>query len=194
MKRINLLLLIFSLFLPAGVVMQADNANSQIWVSPDGNDKNSGSIDAPKQSLHAALREAREYRRLNKVQGNALEIIMEDGVYPLHESLLIRPEDSGSEDCPTIIRAAENARPVLSGGIRIENWQVLKKAPKGLRVPASKVWYADVPKVSGRDIDFRQVYINGNKALKACDVDNHHITNLLPAHKDNNSPETSSTI
>ena len=172
MKRINVLLLIFSLFLPAGLVMQADNANSQIWVSPDGNDKNSGSIDAPKQSLHAALREAREYRRLNKVQGNALEIIMEDGVYPLHESLLIRPEDSGSEDCPTIIRAAENARPVLSGGIRIENWQVLKKAPKGLRVPASKVWYADVPKVSGRDIDFRQVYINGNKALKACDVEN----------------------
>ncbi len=172
MKRSKLLIiLVLALFLPtqADIVAQS----TDIWVSPSGDDKNMGSREAPKKTLHSALRQAREYRRLQKDLGSQLNIIMEDGVYFLPESILIRPEDSGSKDCPTTIRAASReSRPVLSGGIKVEGWKVLDKTPKGLRVEASQVWTAEVPKVSGRDIDFRQLYINGNKALKACDMEN----------------------
>ncbi len=167
-SRLALYLLILGLL---GALSVQAQVTTQIWVNVQGDDLAEGSAANPKQSLHAALRQAREYRRLQKVQGSAIEIILTDGVYPLSETLLIRPEDSGTASCPTIIRADKGARPVLSGGIRIEGWQQLERAPQGLQVEASRVWAAPVPKIAGHSLDFRQVYVNGNKALKACDVE-----------------------
>lgn len=179
-RNCKLLLLALALVWPATADLKAQDNSCEIWVSPDGNDKNDGSQASPKQTLHAAMRQAREYRRLQKDLGDGIHIMMKGGLYPMQETLLIRPEDSGSEDCPTIVRAADKQdRPVLSGGIQVNNWKPLDKAPKGLRVKASQVWTAEVPKVSGRHIDFRQVYVNGNKALKACDVEDPDALNKI---------------
>lgn len=155
---------------------------AEIWVSPHGNDQNAGTEDAPKASLQSALRQAREWRRLNDERlKDGLFITLQDGLYPMSESLLIRPEDSGTENCPTLIRAARNARPILSGGIRIEGWKPLNKKTKGIRVPAGKVWYARVPKVSGQVLDFRQVYVNGKKAQVAVDIEDTEQMNRILA-------------
>ena len=71
---------------------------ADLFVSPKGNDRNPGTKDSPKATLTAALRQARELRRLNdeSVKGG-ITIHMEAGDYHLYEPVFIRPEDSGTE-------------------------------------------------------------------------------------------------
>ncbi|GAE84609.1 right-handed parallel beta-helix repeat-containing protein [Bacteroides reticulotermitis] len=132
----------------------------EIWVSTQGSDLNNGTRQAPKATLTSALRQAREWRRVGdeRVQGG-ITICLEGGTYALHESVFIRPEDSGTEASPTIIRSAEKNQAVLSGGVRIGGWK-----------KQGKLWVADVPGFNGRPLDFRQLWVNGVKADRARDV------------------------
>lgn len=131
-----------------------------IYVSPQGNDRNPGTQSQPKASLDGAIREAREYRRLVKVgKDEPVRILMSGGTYNLYESVFIRPEDSGTESSPTIIEAAEDDNVVLSGGIRIESWK-----------KQGKYWVADVPTFNGNRLIFRQLWINGKKSVRARNV------------------------
>jgi len=131
-----------------------------IYVSPSGNDKNDGSDSAPKASLSAALRQARELRRQNAAGvENGIQIVMKGGTYAQYEPVFIRPEDSGTAQSPTIICGAANENVVLSGGVKIVNWK-----------KSGKYWVADVPDFNGRPFDFRQLWVNGRKAVRARDV------------------------
>ena len=117
-------------------------------------------ISPEKGNLHEAVREARDLRRLGKVEKNEpVRIIMEDGIYPIYEQVVFRPEDSGTLDSPTIIEAAPGASPVLSGGIRIEQWK-----------REGKFWTAQIPYFNGNPFTFRQLWINGKKAVRARNV------------------------
>src|ERR1700744_3629713 len=87
---------------------------AEIWVAPNGNDANSGTKDRPKLTIAAALRQARELRRLNDASiAGGIHIILEDGEYRPDEPLFIRPEDSGTATSPTVIENAAGARPVI---------------------------------------------------------------------------------
>lgn len=132
----------------------------EIWVSTQGSDLNDGTRQAQKATLTSALRQAREWRRVGdkRVQGG-ITICLEGGTYALHESVFIRPEDSGTEASPTIIRSAEKNQAVLSGGVRIGGWK-----------KQGKLWVADVPGFNGRPLDFRQLWVNGVKTDRARDV------------------------
>jgi len=133
---------------------------TEIWVSPTGNDHAAGTKEAPKATLAAGLRQAREYRRL-KTQGieNGIQIILKSGVYSFYEPLFIRPEDSGTAQLPTIIRGEEGGKVALSGGVQITNWK-----------KSGKLWVADTPAFNGRPFDFRQLWVNGKKAVRARNV------------------------
>ena len=87
-----------------------------IYVSPNGNDRGDGTQTTPLKTIHQALRQAREWRRLgdNRVT-NGINIILLAGSYKMDEPLFIRPEDSGTEDAPTIIRSKEGEKAVLCG-------------------------------------------------------------------------------
>lgn len=131
-----------------------------IYVSPTGKDKNDGSASAPKATLSAALRQARELRRLN-IAGieNGIQIILRAGTYAQYEPLFVRPEDSGTAQSPTIICGAEGEKVVVSGGMQIKKWK-----------KSGKLLVADVPDFNGRPLDFRQLWVNGKKAVRARDV------------------------
>lgn len=59
----------------------------------------------PGESLHEALRKAREWRRTNDPQcQGGITITLKAGRYYMNEPLFIRPEDSGTEDSPLVIR------------------------------------------------------------------------------------------
>lgn len=132
----------------------------EIYVSLQGNDRNPGTQSKPKASLHGAIREAREYRRLLKVgKDEPVRIRMAGGTYNLYEPIFIRPEDSGTESSPTIIEAVEGDNVALSGGIRIEGWK-----------KQGKYWVADAPSFNGNRLIFRQLWINGKKAVRARNV------------------------
>ena len=55
---------------------------ADLFVSPEGNDRNPGTKDSPKATLTAALRQARELRRLNDFHPtiqNGISIRSDDG-------------------------------------------------------------------------------------------------------------------
>lgn len=142
---------------------------SDIFVSAaNGNDKASGSKEAPLKTLGQALRQAREWRRLGSSNAEGgINIIMSGGVYRLYKPLFIRPEDSGTANSPTIIRSADGERAVISGGIEVKGW---RKGCDDPRLPAevrSKVWVADAPMDGNRIVETRQLWTDGHKAMRA---------------------------
>jgi hypothetical protein len=155
--------------------------SSQIWVSPNGADTNLGTKDQPKASLHAALRQAREMRRLHDpaVKGG-IRIIVQGGTYQLQESIFIRPEDAGTTESPLYIEAATGEQPVISGGVNINGWKKLSAVVPGLPAAAKgKVWVTDAPVIGDAILDFRQLYVNGNKAMRARDRDADSMNRIL---------------
>ncbi|MFT3935706.1 MAG: L-rhamnose mutarotase [Chitinophagaceae bacterium] len=141
---------------------------ADIYVSLNGADSNSGTKDHPLASIAAALRKARELRRLNDESiANGIHIIIAEGVYHFYESLMIRPEDAGTAASPTIIEAASGDNPVFSGGIEINNWKRSVQKINGLpAVAQGKVWVADL-NVYPELTDFRQLWVNDVKAVRA---------------------------
>lgn len=140
---------------------------TDIYVSINGSDINSGTKEKPLATLHSAIRKARELRRLNdeSIKGG-IRIIIGKGFYQLHEPIVFRPEDSGTKDSPTEIIADEKV--VLSGGVKIKGWKKLNGAVNGLPKEAlGKVWVTTLPNFDGSDLQFRQLWVNGNKAIRA---------------------------
>ena len=141
----------------------------EIWISPKGSDFNDGTRQSPKATLTSALRQAREWRRTedNRIQGG-ITIYMEGGTYAFYEPVFIRPEDSGTKESPTIIHSVDDEKVILSGGTSINGWK-----------KQGKVWVADVPVFNGRPLDFRQLWVNGKKAVRARDVEDFEKMNRI---------------
>lgn len=145
------------------------SAAAELWVSPQGLDTHAGTREQPLASPALALRKARELRRLQDPSiTNGVRIILQGGVYPLTSPLLIRPEDSGTEASPTLLQAAPGESPVLSGGVEVGNWKKLAGAAPGLPATArGNVWVAETPRFNGRPLEFRQLWVNNQKAVRA---------------------------
>jgi hypothetical protein len=152
-----------------------------IYLSTSGNDKNPGTKEQPLATLNAALRKARELRRLKDPSiENGIHIIISGGVYNLDEPVFIRPEDAGTKDSPTYIEAAANEQPVLSGGVTISNWKKPAQKVNGLSAIAQRnIWIADVPQWAGRPAEFRQLWINDRKAIRARDCNGDTMNRIL---------------
>ena len=103
----------------------------------------------PDSLLTDAVRKARELRRLGKA--TEVTIHLHAGTYYLYEPLRLRPEDSG------LTLVGENA--VISGGMQITGWK-----------RQGKLLVADVPDFNGCPIDFRQLWVNSKKAVRARSV------------------------
>lgn len=100
--------------------------------------------------LQTALRQAREYRRRH--DGGTAEIRLSAGIYRLYEALRFHPEDSH-------LQLTGEEGTVIAGSIQIKGWR-----------KEGKLWVADVPDFNGRPIDFRQLWVNGKKAIRARSV------------------------
>ena len=112
----------------------------------------------PGESLIHAFRQARELRRLDDPSAKkGVTIHLAPGNYYLYEALFVRPEDSGTPESPTIITS--DGRAVLHGGVSVTGWK-----------KQGRLMVADVPIFNGRPLDFRQLYVNGKKAVRARDV------------------------
>jgi hypothetical protein len=131
--------LLLSLSLPA----------AEIYVAPDGNDSDSGSRDAPLQSLAAARDAARPLAGREPVT-----VLVADGVYYLPETLVFTPADSGTEDHPVIYVAENEGGAVISGGTQLS----LTWAP-----------YRDgiFQAVTPADLNIDQLFVDGNRQRMA---------------------------
>jgi hypothetical protein len=162
------------------------SASVDIWVATTGSDLNEGTAEKPFATLHQALRKARELRRTNdaSVEGG-ITIIMKGGNYLLEEPIYIRPEDSGTASSPTNIISAEGEKPLISGGVKVSGW---KKTSAKDRFPAAavgQIWEAPIPKVGGRPIEFRQLWINDSKAVRASNLNDGALDRIITVDKVN---------
>ena len=140
----------------------------EIYVSLQGNDKNPGTKEAPFNTLNRAIKQAREWRRLNRPEvSGGIYIRLEEGVYAQRNSLFLRPEDSGTPDSPTVICAVDGAHPVISGGVAVTGWK------RGCNHPAipeklkQKIWSVEAPLIGNRRVETRQMWVNGHKVQRA---------------------------
>lgn len=159
----------------------------EIWVSPSGNRENPGTKEKPLASILMAQRQARELRRLNdpSIKGG-IQIILKGGNYQLDETLIFRPEDSGTFGSPTTIMAAPGEEPIISGGIQVKNWKKLSGSLAGLPKSANgKLWVTDIPEVGGRKLEFRQLWVNGIKASRASTLTDGKLNRILSVDRTN---------
>lgn len=99
-----------------------------------------------------SLPEARDAVRALRAAGEKgdIDVVIQDGVYTLDQTLVFGPEDSAPEGAVTRYRAAEGASPLISGGRVIKNWQQSD-------LQSGKVWKAKVPWAKG-DAFFHCLY------------------------------------
>ena len=107
-------------------------------------------VQPGEHTIEQALQQAR-LARLHQ-EGDNPTLRLHAGTYRLSQPVILRPEDSH-----TRIIAEEGA--VLNGGVRITGWR-----------RQGKLWVADVPEWNGRPLEFRQMWVNGRKAIRARDV------------------------
>ena len=140
----------------------------EIYVSLQGNDKNPGTKEAPFNTLNRAIKQAREWRRLNRLEvAGGIYISLEEGVYAQRNSLFLRPEDSGTPDSPTVICAVDGAHPVISGGVAVTGWKRGCNHPAVPEKLKQKIWSAEAPLIGNRRVETRQMWVNGHKVQRA---------------------------
>lgn len=76
-------------------------------------------------SIHDALRQAREWRRTNDPRcKGGITITLKAGRYYMNEPLFLRPEDSGTKESPLIIRGSDKHKSVICGEPRQKHTQI----------------------------------------------------------------------
>lgn len=139
-----------------------------IYVATNGNDGAAGTQLSPLRTPAAALKMAREWRRLNRKEAEGgITVHVAAGCYRLEKPLFLRPEDSGTRLSPTVIEGEPGGGTVFSGGVSLKNW---RKGCADARLPESvrsKVWVADAPMQGNRIVWCRQLWVDGKKAQRA---------------------------
>ncbi len=128
----------------AAVLIAASAPAATLYVSPAGRDGARGTESDPLPSLAAARDAVRALRQ--KGGGGPMTVVLRGGVYRLAGTFVLTAEDSDAT-----YTAYRGERPVISGGRRIEGWK------KG----AGPIWTAAA---AG---EFRQLFVNGRRALRA---------------------------
>jgi len=126
----------------------ASNAVKAYYVSTNGSDSNPGTEPLP----FATIGRARDVVRLynGNMEGDTT-VYVREGTYELEDTLSFGADDSGSNGFDIVYRNYPGEHPVLSGGQRIVGW-----------TEENGLWKADA---SG--LDFRQLYVNGQRAVRA---------------------------
>ncbi|WP_044333123.1 right-handed parallel beta-helix repeat-containing protein [Sphingomonas hengshuiensis] len=147
--------------LSLGALLAATSAFAQavIHVAPNGDDRAPGSKARPVRSLERA----QALVRAASANGD-VTVLLADGTYSLDRPLRFGAADGGQRGHRVEWRAAEGARPMLSGGLTVTGFRPYDEA--------RRIWVADVPK----GIDARQLWVNDQLAerpwieIKASDL------------------------
>jgi len=142
---------LFSLCLAvAGASFAATQAT--FYVSPGGNDAAEGSKDAPFKTITQAQKAV---RAINGSMTGDIEVILREGTYVLPGTIGFDERDGGKDGHYVRYKAAEGEIPLITGGMGITGWTIHDEA--------NNIWKAE-----GVDGRFRQLYVNGKKAVRAC--------------------------
>jgi hypothetical protein len=135
-----------------------------LHIAPKGNDAWSGRLAAPNPvgtdgplASIAGARDAIRQLRSRGEDAGPIRVLVADGQYPLVAPVDFTPADSGTATAPILYAAAPGASPLFSGGRLIRGWQ---RGTDG-------VWFAEVPEVKAGTWYFEQLWVNGERAIRA---------------------------
>ena len=118
-------------------------------VSPNGDDNNPGTEAHPFKTLTRA-RDA--VRKINRTMSDDIVVGVRAGTYEIDRTLLFESQDSGNNGHSVIYKSYPGEKVLISGGKRVDGWRKISDA----------VWSAPVSVP-----DFRQLYINGVRGIRA---------------------------
>lgn len=125
----------------------------EFYVSPYGNDANSGTADAPFLTIQRAKDAVDE---INETMTGDIIVNIAEGTYEMERHLSFRTEDSGFNGYDVIYRGNKQNPPLLSGGTDISGGWEVHNATKGIYVK----------KLEGFDA-MRELYVNGERRFMA---------------------------
>ena len=126
----------------------------EIHVAKEGNDKNTGTLDAPIATVFRAQELVRAH---TATMESDIAVIIHPGTYFLQNSLQFdaRQGDSGENGHKVIYRSHDKTRPaIISGGRQLRPWQLYDNE--------RSIWAAEV-----EDLVVRQLYVNGQNVPRA---------------------------
>jgi parallel beta-helix repeat protein len=139
-------------------------ATATFYVAPNGNDGWSGKLaepnlaktDGPFATLERARDGVRELKGEQRPSG-PIAVVVRGGKYYLDRTLVLGPEDSGSQESPISYRAYEGEKPVLSGGKRVTGWKPYK----------GRIVQAELAGTRGGKWKIRQLFLNGERQIRS---------------------------
>jgi len=174
-------------FILAGLLLAGQGRAGEFWVAPAGADHAAGSRTDPFTDPAQALQQIREWRQQGKIAAaEPVKIFLREGIYPLLAPLNFRAEEAGTAGAPIRIEAAAGEHPLLSGGVAIGGWKKLTPKIPGLPETArGKIWVAPAPKIAGRILEFRQLWVDDLKAIRAREPNGETLARLVAWDKTN---------
>ncbi len=128
---------------------------AEFFVSPQGDDSQPGTKAEPVASLARAHLLVRKH--LAKGLEEDVQVGLHGGTYELADTLRFTAEDSGTKQVRVTYAALPGETVVISGGRRITEWSQ----------DSSGVWSAKVPPTADGPLQFRQLWVNGRRAIRA---------------------------
>jgi len=135
------------LLFPAGLLCLVSLAG-EFHVAVTGDDANPGTQEKPFGTLQRAQQAARS-------AGPGTTVVVGAGTYHLTAPLSFAEQDSGTAAAPVVYRAAEGARPVLSGAREL--------SVAGFRPYQGEILQLDLGGVEIKSTDFRQLFLDGKR-------------------------------
>jgi len=122
-----------------------------VFVAPDGNDQNLGTLNRPLATLEAARNALRQSSQLGK---EPCRVILQEGVYRLSRPFRLTPRDGGVADAEVTYMAAEGATVTLTSASMLRlQWEPWK----------GPIFRAQVDSAGTMD----QLFVNGERQLMA---------------------------
>ncbi|MCC6679456.1 MAG: right-handed parallel beta-helix repeat-containing protein [Phycisphaeraceae bacterium] len=139
---------------------------TDLFVAPNGDDAQQGTVDQPFATPARALVMARA------VRDEPVTIHLRGGTYELDAPLTLAFDDTRTEAAPLTLRAYQDERPILSAGVQLRGWQVGDDGR----------WRLTLPQVKDGMWQFGQLFVADQRRLRPRVPDSgyFHIASNLP--------------
>jgi hypothetical protein len=149
---IKVLALVCIIGLQGGSISGAAAAvQATYYLSPSGNDANTGTLEAPFQTIKKACDMV---QTINKNMTGDIIVYLRGGMYTIDSTIHIGNSMSGTNGYTVKFMNYNGEMPMISGGQAIKGWT---------QSDAAKNIY----QATGVNFNFRQLYVNGVKAIRA---------------------------
>ena len=126
------------------------SVQTSFYVSPKGNDKNEGNIHSPFATIERAQQAV---AAINQHMTGDIVVYIRGGKYTATSPINLKNADSGTNGHFVIYSNYPNEKPVISCGTVIKGWTL----------DTGKIFKTYI----GTKVDFRQLYVNGRREVRA---------------------------